>query len=613
MDHNCRHVLAAMLFCYLCLCYMSRVDLNVTILAMVDETYASHESGTPQSMSFCGFTSGQKKPNSLPNMGRYEWNGSHQSLILGAFFWGYIFMQIPGGLLTLHHGPKRLGAACIAGSALADLCVPILAQYGYWCLIILRVIQGLFQGAMMPIVGCLLGRWVPLDQRSRYAAFVYAGTQFGTAVGQAVAGELSQTRAVWNPMTQSPDYVSRWPNVHHLFGTLGLLFSGWWYLLGIRLARRPSENNAGRNGRSKVPVSSFSPLLHISSQSPERAYSDATTRADSSIRCTSYSKLCYLFSCHAHVPWRPIFRSSAVWSVLMCHVAYNWCWYTLVTCMPMYMGRVLGFDIASSGWLSSIPYVVQVLLAQAVARVSDLLIANRIASVTRVRRVNNLIALGGAGLGLVCVGLAGCRQAEAVFLLMLSVGVLGFASAGYQSNLVDLSPPLAVCVGLAGCRQAEAVFLLMLSVGVLGFASAGYQSNLVDLSPPLAANIVSITNTVATLPGIFGPLLVGHVTKYSVLLAQAVARVSDLLIANRIASVTRVRRVNNLIERCLGDFLHQQNKRPHTSFTSSVSQWMIVFSVSAALAWFAAIFNLCFTSGLVQPWTPSRSEMVAKA
>ncbi|KAA3675013.1 MFS transporter, ACS family, solute carrier family 17, member 5 [Paragonimus westermani] len=198
---------------------------------MVDETFDSHESGILKVTSFCGFTSGQKKLNSPPNMGRYKWNESHQSLILGAFFWGYILMQIPGGLLTLRYGPKRLGAVCIAGSALADLCVPIFAQYGYWCLIVLRIIQGLFQGAVMPIVGCLLGRWVPLDQRSRYTAFVYAGTQFGAVVGQAVAGELSQTRAVWNPMTQAPNYVNRWPNVHHLFGTLGLLFSGWWYYL----------------------------------------------------------------------------------------------------------------------------------------------------------------------------------------------------------------------------------------------------------------------------------------------------------------------------------------------------------------------------------------------
>ncbi|KAF8567431.1 hypothetical protein P879_06112 [Paragonimus westermani] len=514
MEYSCRHVLAAMLFCYLCLCYMSRVDLNVTILAMVDETFASHESGVLQVTSFCGFTSGQKKLNSLPNMGRYEWNGSQQSLILGAFFWGYIFMQIPGGLLTLRYGPKRLGAVCIAGSALADLCVPILAQYGYWCLIVLRVIQGLFQGAVMPIVGCLLGRWVPLDQRSRYAAFVYAGTQFGAAVGQAVAGELSQTRAVWNPMTQAPNYVNHWPNVHHLFGTLGLLFSGWWYYLIFDWPDvHPRITQSEMDGLRRR----YDPTVFGCSRSLERASSDTTKRADNSIRCTPHSKRCPPFLCDARVPWRPIFHSPPVWSVLMCHVAYNWCWYTLITCMPMYMGRVLGFDIASSGWLSSIPYVVQVLIAQVVARVSDLLIASRTASVTQVRRVNNLIALGGAGLGLVCVGLAGCRQAEAVMLLLLSVGVLGFASAGYQSNLVDLSPPLA-------------------------------------------ANIVSITNTVATLPGIFGPLLVGHVTKYS----------------------------------------------------SSVSQWMIVFSVSAVLAWFAAIFNLCFTSGLVQPWTPSRGETVAK-
>ena len=42
-----------------------------------------------------------------------------------------------------------------------------------------------------------------------------------------------------------------------------------------------------------------------------------------------------------------------------------------------------------------------------------------------------------------------------------------------------------------------------------GFSMSGYLSNLIDLAPRHAGALMGISNTVATLPGVFGNLLAG--------------------------------------------------------------------------------------------------------
>lgn len=54
--------------------------------------------------------------------------------------------------------------------------VPIAAREGgYVGLIIVRFIQGLGEGPIVPCTHALLAKWIPPTERSRLGAFVYAG------------------------------------------------------------------------------------------------------------------------------------------------------------------------------------------------------------------------------------------------------------------------------------------------------------------------------------------------------------------------------------------------------------------------------------------------------
>lgn len=73
----------------------------------------------------------------------FEWNESHQAVLLGAFYWLYWTTQIPGGQLA-----RRFGAKFVFGSAnllasLLSLLMPIAAFIDNGSLIGLRVVQGM--------------------------------------------------------------------------------------------------------------------------------------------------------------------------------------------------------------------------------------------------------------------------------------------------------------------------------------------------------------------------------------------------------------------------------------------------------------------------------------
>jgi len=45
------------------------------------------------------------------------------------------------------------------------------------------------------------------------------------------------------------------------------------------------------------------------------------------------------------VPWLSIVKSLPVWAVAIAHFTNNWGYYTLLTCLPMYLKYILHFDM----------------------------------------------------------------------------------------------------------------------------------------------------------------------------------------------------------------------------------------------------------------------------
>lgn len=75
--------------------------------------------------------------------GELEWSKELRGAALSSFYLGYVFTQIPGGLLAGRFGGKHVFGTGIFITALATLLVPLAARTHVYLLIALRVLMGL--------------------------------------------------------------------------------------------------------------------------------------------------------------------------------------------------------------------------------------------------------------------------------------------------------------------------------------------------------------------------------------------------------------------------------------------------------------------------------------
>ncbi|KAK8756761.1 hypothetical protein V5799_000529 [Amblyomma americanum] len=166
--------------------------------------------------------------------------------------------------------------------------------------------------------------------------------------------------------------------------------------------------------------------------------------------------------------WLDLVSHWPLWSIYIAHFAMNWSSYTIMQWLPTYLARALS---ARPGHLSlaALPYVCNSLCGLLTARAAEL--AGRQWSLLAVRR-----------LATSCLG-----------LLAPGIGLLAFAAAG---NL------------------ASALFIISCAMGLLACNSAGHLANHADVAPTHAALTFSVSNTLATIPGILcGPLTAELVTQ----------------------------------------------------------------------------------------------------
>ena len=74
----------------------------------------------------------------------FDWSNQKQSDVLGAFYYGYIFMQLPSGILATKFGAKYIFGLGVLSTGFFTLITPPAAHLGVNWLIAIRVIEGEF-------------------------------------------------------------------------------------------------------------------------------------------------------------------------------------------------------------------------------------------------------------------------------------------------------------------------------------------------------------------------------------------------------------------------------------------------------------------------------------
>lgn len=70
----------------------------------------------------------------------------------GAFFYGYIVLQVSGGTLAERFGTRRVLGVALATTAILTLLTPLVAVWNIWALFGIRLLMGLAEGVTFPVL-----------------------------------------------------------------------------------------------------------------------------------------------------------------------------------------------------------------------------------------------------------------------------------------------------------------------------------------------------------------------------------------------------------------------------------------------------------------------------
>jgi ACS family sodium-dependent inorganic phosphate cotransporter-like MFS transporter 5 len=207
-------------FLGLCLDYTYKVVLSVAIISM-----AGHSVTNESELHECYNSSGGD--NTI--LGDFnDWDDHKQAIILSGFFYGYIWTQIPAGILAERFGAKWILGGGLLIAAILSLLGPVAAKTHYILFIVTRIGQGLAQGVVFPCMNALIAKWMPKMERSRGTTIIFSGAQIGTIITMPLAAALCQGT-----------FLDGWPAIFYILGTAGCV---WFVLWAIFVFENPDSH-----------------------------------------------------------------------------------------------------------------------------------------------------------------------------------------------------------------------------------------------------------------------------------------------------------------------------------------------------------------------------------
>ncbi|KFD58629.1 hypothetical protein M514_00322 [Trichuris suis] len=429
-----RHIVTILCFFGFFFLYSLKVNLSVAIVAMLNHTAIQAESEVVTGKNVTMIEVCASDPTSQGQVkkdGPFDWDAATQGNILGAFFYGYIVTQVPGGLLATKFGAKWVFGLGTFLTAVFALLTPVAANAGAGMVIFVRVLMGIAEGVTWPASQALFAKWAPPSERSKLPSFAISGCFIGTVVAFIASGFLADS-----------NIMGGWPSVFYCFGIAAIL---WFIIWTIFVSNGPEGHRFIGNAEKTYIVNSLK---------VEGGSSKGSSFKD--------------------IPLKSILTSIPIWAAMISHFTYNWALYVLLTGLPLYFKNVLGFDLKSNGVLSSIPYLVQALIQSAAGQVADTLRTKCKLSTTCVRKLMDCFGHLIPAICVIFVGYVGCNSAAAVALLTLSVGFSGLCGGGFFVNYLDLCPQYTGLV--FGISNTLATIPGILGPNITGWLTKGEPS-----------------------------------------------------------------------------------------------------------------------------------------
>ncbi|CAL7935035.1 unnamed protein product [Xylocopa violacea] len=425
---SCRGVLWYLVFCGFAINYMLKINLNLTIVAMVvPRRNAVTITGTECAKDISGMrysNSSLPVPSSLPQNkdddtyeDRFAWNEHQQGLALGAYYWLHWLTQLPGGLLARRYGTKLVYGLGNFITAILGFLIPFMTYYHLYALICLRILQGLVSGVVWPSMHDMTAKWIPPNERSRFVS-----SYLGSSVGAAIT----------YPLCAIVTSAFNWGAAFHVTSLLGVIWYCFWFFL---VHDTPQQHPRISEEEKKYILENLADCVHEEETS---------------------------------IPWKAILTSGPVWITIIAQWGVTWCLFTLITQAPTYFNFIHGWNINTTGIISGAPHILRMVFSYYYAIMSDWLICNNKMSLTNVRKLATFVCTGLQGFFTILLAYSGCHPTLAIVFMTAGMAVSGAISASTLASIVDMGPNYAsVLLGFSGMIVIVSGFLSPVVVGVL--------------------------------------------------------------------------------------------------------------------------------------------------
>lgn len=378
-----RYIVVFMIFLGMMFNYILRVNINITLVAMVNYTALPEDNDTKSGQCGRNSSSSAKPPQ---QDGPFVWDEDTTGEILAAFYYGYIFTQLLGGRLAELVSAKHTFGVPMLLTVILTLLVPVAANHDWRLLFALRVAMGVVLGVTFPASFVLLSSWVPVEQMNLLVVLAQGGCDMGTVISM--------------PMSSAIISSLGWEAVFYIQGALASI---WFFLWLLLVSETPADHWFISDEERQLIAEGVGP--QVSAAKPP-------------------------------LPWRKMLTSLPLWAYLLGYFATNWTYFSLLSDLPQYFSDILGEDLSSNALLNSLPYLGLWAFTLVFGWLSDKVVEKSLVRLVNVRRTAQVVASVLPGLLLALIGFLGCRITTILALLVLTIVVQG---AGYSLCVLPMN------------------------------------------------------------------------------------------------------------------------------------------------------------------------------
>lgn len=238
-----------------------------------------------------------------------------EDLVENSVFFAYLIASPIGGYLTVRHDSSLLLGCSVAMTCGLNLFLPLAETIGsnidakLALIIILRLLQGMAEGCLIPAVFGILRYWCPASERSTLISLAVIGVSLGPLIGLPVCAEIEQK---WG-----------WGVVFYIYANLGLIWCIFWW----RMIDEKPQNDRNLSKAEK---------LYLKANTSQQLLSDPA---------------------NVQIPWAAIFTSKPIMAIFLTYAADDWTFQISSVCMQTFYQQRYNADVQKTIFLLSFPFL----------------------------------------------------------------------------------------------------------------------------------------------------------------------------------------------------------------------------------------------------------------